>query len=186
MHENLQLFDSHADMNHDRQRSEAMYKEDHMTGNAPPEARRIPRLTPGLRRRTAFLVLGWALGVGLVLGISPPAHAANAAPRASSNSYTTPCNTALTVAASGVLANDTDAEHDPLTAVLVTPPAHGAVTLNADGSFTYTPTAYYRGADKFAYKANDGHADSGIAYAWLTVTNRAPRANSNSYATKKA
>ena len=36
--------------------------------------------------------------------------------------------------ASGVLANDTDVDGDTLTAVLVTGPAHGSLTLNADGS----------------------------------------------------
>ena len=47
----------------------------------------------------------------------------------------------------------------PLTAVLVSGPAHGTLTLNADGSFTYTPTANYNGPDSFTYKANDGTAD---------------------------
>ena len=32
----------------------------------------------------------------------------------------------------------------------------GSVTLNADGSFTYTPAANYNGPDSFTYKANDG------------------------------
>ena len=48
------------------------------------------------------------------------------------------------MAAPGVLANDTDPDGDPLTAVLVTGPSHGTLTLNANGSFTYTPAANYQ------------------------------------------
>src|SRR6185437_12906686 len=64
-------------------------------------------------------------------------------------------------------------------------PAHGALTLNANGSFTYTPAANYNGADSFTYKANDGTADSNVATVSLTVTavNDAPVAGSDSYTT---
>ena len=55
-----------------------------------------------------------------------------------------------------MLANDSDPDGDPLTAVLVTGPAHGTLTLNANGSFTYTPTANYTGPDSFIYRASDG------------------------------
>jgi VCBS repeat-containing protein len=51
----------------------------------------------------------------------------------------------------------------------VSGPAHGSLTLNADGSFTYTPDANYNGADSFTYKANDGVADSGAVTVSLTV-----------------
>jgi len=44
----------------------------------------------------------------------------------------------LNIAAPGLLGNDTDT--DPITAIKVSDPAHGALTLNADGSFTYAMT----------------------------------------------
>ncbi|WP_281561306.1 cadherin-like domain-containing protein [Thalassomonas sp. RHCl1] len=71
----------------------------------------------------------------------------------------------------GVLANDYDAENDPLTAILVSGPSNAAsFSLNADGSFTYTPTANFSGTDSFSYKVNDGTSDSNIATVTLTVT----------------
>ncbi|MBI3503481.1 MAG: tandem-95 repeat protein, partial [Proteobacteria bacterium] len=36
-------------------------------------------------------------------------------------------------------------------------PAHGSVTVNPDGSYTYTPAANYNGADSFVYTVSDGH-----------------------------
>jgi hypothetical protein len=82
----------------------------------------------------------------------------NAAPVAADDgTYTVVNNSALTVTADGgVLANDTDANGDALTAVLVSNPSHGTVTLNPDGSFTYTPASDYLGPDSFTYQANDG------------------------------
>ena len=73
-------------------------------------------------------------------------------------------------AAPGVLANDTDANGDPLTAVLNTNVTHGSLALNANGGFTYTPTAGYSGPDSFTYHANDGTANSNIVTVSLTVT----------------
>src|SRR5207249_3518309 len=91
--------------------------------------------------------------------------------------------TLLTVAAPGVLGNDTDVEGDAKTAMLVSGPTHGTLTLNADGSFSYTPAANYNGADSFTYKANDGAADSNVATVSITVSavNDAPVAANDSY-----
>src|SRR5262249_47969884 len=66
--------------------------------------------------------------------------------------------------------NDSDVDGDALGAILVNGPAHGALTLNADGSFTYTPNANYNGADTFTYKANDGSLDSNVATVTLAIT----------------
>ncbi|MFG2621181.1 FG-GAP-like repeat-containing protein [Streptomyces sp. NPDC048507] len=79
-------------------------------------------------------------------------------------------DSALTVGGSGVLGNDTDPDGSPLTAALVTGPAHGTLTLNANGSFTYQPAATYVGSDSFTYKATDGTVDSNVATVTLNVT----------------
>lgn len=81
-------------------------------------------------------------------------------------------NTSLSVGATeGVLANDFDVNGDPLTASLVSGPVHATIfTLNADGSFDYTPIAGFDGTDTFTYVANDGTGDSGIATVTITVT----------------
>src|SRR5204863_268797 len=61
------------------------------------------------------------------------------------DSYTTPEDTTLTVTAPGVLANDSDVDGDPLTAILISGPAHGTLTLNSDGSLTYIPSLNFNG-----------------------------------------
>src|SRR5436190_1549327 len=88
----------------------------------------------------------------------------------------------MTVAAPGVLANDSDVDSDPLSTILVTGPSHGTLTLNGDGSFSYVPALNFNGIDTFTYKATDGNAQSGIATATITVTpvNDAPVAANRS------
>ena len=56
--------------------------------------------------------------------------AANDAPVATGESYGTTEDTPLTIAAPGVLGNDTDVDGNPLTAIVVTRPTHGTLTLN--------------------------------------------------------
>ncbi|MCU1503809.1 MAG: hypothetical protein JWM12_3163, partial [Ilumatobacteraceae bacterium] len=95
---------------------------------------------------------------------------ADPVPVAVANSYTLNEDTTLTVAAAGVLANDTDPRGLPLTAVLVSGVANGALTFNADGGFTYVPRPTFNGAASFTYKANDGSFDSAVVTVSLTVT----------------
>jgi VCBS repeat-containing protein len=92
------------------------------------------------------------------------------APQASSDAYSTSEEAVLNVPASGVLGNDSDAQSNPLTAVLVTGPSHGTLQLNANGSFVYTPPANYQGSDSFTYRAHDGSEYSNIASVALMVT----------------
>ncbi len=96
--------------------------------------------------------------------------ALKAVPVANGDTYTHyGSDTALVVAPSGVLANDTDADGDPLTSSLVTGPARGTALLNADGSFTYQPNEDHVGSDSFTYRVNDGTADSNVATVTVTV-----------------
>jgi VCBS repeat-containing protein len=94
----------------------------------------------------------------------------NDPPIAVSDSYTTNEDTALNIVAPGVLANDTDADSDDLTAVLVSGPSNGTLVLNADGSFSYTPAANYNGPDSFTYTAYDGTLNSATTTVSIGVT----------------
>jgi VCBS repeat-containing protein len=102
--------------------------------------------------------------------------ASNDGPTAAGDAYTTAEDTTLTIGAPGVLANDTDPDGDTLSATVASPPAHGSLSLNADGSFTYTPAADFNGGDSFTYRAGDGALTSNLATVTLTVsaTNDAP------------
>ncbi|MGE2732340.1 Ig-like domain-containing protein [Mycolicibacterium vaccae] len=102
-----------------------------------------------------------------------------------------------------VLANDSDADADVLTVTGHTEAANGLVTLNADGSFTYTPLAGFAGTDTFTYTVADAtspwhvHSLASLfrggheAVATVTITvaptipvNRAPLAADDDASTK--
>ncbi len=78
-----------------------------------------------------------------------------APPVAVNDSYDVNQGATLTVGAPGVLGNDSDPEGLPITAVLGAGPAHGTLTLNANGSFTYAPAGSFSGTDSFTYTAHD-------------------------------
>ncbi|MEJ2233314.1 MAG: tandem-95 repeat protein [Syntrophobacterales bacterium] len=111
----------------------------------------------------------------------------NDPPVANNDSYSTDEDTPLTLAKPGVLANDTDPDGDPLTAILQTGPSDGMLTLNPDGSFTYTPNLNFFGTDSFTYRANDGNSNSNLATVTTTVNtvNDPPKANNDSYSTNE-
>ena len=111
----------------------------------------------------------------------------NDLPTATADAYATNEDTPLTVSAPGVLANDTDVDGDPLSAVLVTGPAHGTVALQPDGAFTYTPAADFFGADAFTYTVSDGGGASSPATVSIAVasTNDLPVATADTYATNE-
>ena len=114
--------------------------------------------------------------VGLKVSAAPP--------QSHTDYYTLSAGPELNVAAaSGVLANDTDPNGLTLSAALAANggPAHGSVTLNADGSFSYTPDAGYVGADSFKYVASDSQASGSATTVNLTVSTSAPTGQAVTY-----
>ncbi|WP_183604892.1 DUF4082 domain-containing protein [Rhizobium fabae] len=95
----------------------------------------------------------------------------NAVPvAANDNGYTTYSDTALSIAAASLLANDTDADGDPLSITGVNGAVNGTVTFNSQTkSVTFTPTAGYTGAASFSYSISDGLGGTASATVSLTV-----------------
>lgn len=126
--------------------------------------------------------LGLASGLAsVVLSVT----ATNDAPVAVNDSYTFATGVPFNPAAQGILTNDTDVDTPAasLQALLVDLPTHGSLTLNADGSFSYTPNAGYAGTDRFTYRASDGIGNSNLGTVSLSVTatlNSAPIAANDS------
>jgi len=106
---------------------------------------------------------------GATTGTVEAPAGANTAPTTTADSYSMNQDNVLTVASPGVLANDTDAEGNTLTAILVTNGTNGVVSLSPDGSFTYTPNAGYTGSDSFTYKSNDGTVDGNTVNVTIQV-----------------
>ncbi len=93
----------------------------------------------------------------------------NQGPVATSDAYTTPYETTLTVIAPGVLSNDHDPDGQDLQALLLVGPAHGQLTLGTNGQIDYVPDAGYSGSDSFTYRAYDGIDHSNVATVTVTV-----------------
>lgn len=90
-----------------------------------------------------FAAIVWALGV-------PAARAVVSGPVANNDTYTTPSDTQLVVAAPGYLANDTglgggEAPH------FLGSTSSGTFVPQVDGSFVYTPNPGFHGLDEAAY-----------------------------------
>jgi hypothetical protein len=114
-----------------------------------------------------ILPTDWAL---LVLeGHAKPRQLENRPPVSADDSFETGQDIPLTVLTPGVLGNDMDPDLDTITAIPVTGPVHGVLTLNPDGSFTYIPEISFLGVDFFSYRASDGYDESSAATVGITV-----------------
>lgn len=69
----------------------------------------------------------------------------------------------------GVLVNDADPDGLPLRAELTTPPAHGSLSLQPDGTFRYQPERTFTGSDRFEYRATDGFGEATTAAVNIVV-----------------
>jgi len=102
------------------------------------------------------------------------------APIAVGSSYQTKTGQALN---GQLLASNLNAGQSLIFA-LVNKPTHGAVSINAaSGTFTYTPTSGYAGADSFSFAANDGYLSSNTATVAITINDTAPTASNSNVTT---
>lgn len=100
----------------------------------------------------------------------PLPGAVNDPPAAIAQTYSMNEGDTLTVSVPGVLDGFSDVDGPgPITAAVVTSPQHETLTLNADGSFVYTPAAGFHGTDSFTYTASDSLLQSSPATATITV-----------------
>jgi uncharacterized delta-60 repeat protein len=139
-------------------------------------------LPPGLFLSTGGQIFGTPYMIGTYNitvtasnGVAPTASQTfsirvNAMPVANFNNYNLSEDGSLTVAAPGVLGNDSDEDGDTLTPTLLTSTANGTLTFNSDGSFSYTPNANYYGTDSFTYRVSDGNINSSPATVSLSVS----------------
>ncbi|TAG43657.1 MAG: tandem-95 repeat protein [Oscillatoriales cyanobacterium] len=98
----------------------------------------------------------------------------NSVPIAQPDTYSTSAGKALSEILPGVLANDSDADLDTLTAALAANPTKGSIALSKDGSFTYTAKAGFTGTDTFSYTVSDGIVSSPPATVTVNVNNNRP------------
>jgi hypothetical protein len=92
-------------------------------------------------------------------------------PTALNDKTTTAVNSAKTI---NVLNNDSDPEGDAMQVIAYTQGAHGAVTIAANGSATYTPEMGYAGVDTFAYTVADATGLAATAAVAITVGSATP------------
>jgi len=106
-----------------------------------PDSGAISWSAPAERRgeNAVMVTVADAVGATAARSFAVTVIEPNRAPVAVDDSYATPRGQTTTIAAPGVLDNDSDPDGDALTAQLVTPPERGTLDLRADGSFDYTP-----------------------------------------------
>ena len=90
--------------------------------------------------------------------VSVVVNAVNDAPVMGNDTFSTSEDIAFNTG--NVLVNDYDIEGEALSFEGYTQPAHGTITYNNDGTFTYTPETNYNGVDTFTYTLSD---ESGAA-----------------------
>jgi len=106
---------------------------------------------------------GYALGY-IQLHVAP----INDPPIAVNDAVDATEDTAAAIAASVLLANDTDVDGDTLEVAGVSAPADGSVDLAA-GIVTFTPTPEWCGSGAFSYEVSDGHGGTDVASVAVAV-----------------
>jgi uncharacterized delta-60 repeat protein len=133
------------------------------------------KLTAVVGYNDTFDVARFDLGLLAASGSVNVTNTDGLKPTAANDAFATSENATLTVGAPGILTNDSDPDGDTLTAVLVSGPSHGSLTLNSNGSFTYQAAANFSGTDSFTCQASDGRLTGNIATVSLFCPNGATK-----------
>jgi hypothetical protein len=120
----------------------------------------------------------YQLGIAPLQGCTPATDPADiisirAIPCAYDDSYAVTENSTLNVPATGLLGNDIDYDSGDALTVTTTPVvdvSNGSLTLNADGSFSYSPNPEYVGSDTFTYEVCDSFGLCDTAVVNLTIS----------------
>jgi hypothetical protein len=107
----------------------------------------------------------------------------NVPPIAQADKYRLPAETPLHAPArGGVLRNDSDPDGDGLSVSLAANAAHGSLTLQPSGAFSYLPDHGFTGTDSFEYLLSDGKdTTTGMVTLIVTEVNRPPLVNVDTY-----
>ncbi|MDB4746321.1 tandem-95 repeat protein, partial [Verrucomicrobia bacterium] len=109
-------------------------------------------------------------GRGGVVEITIVMTSINPPPVAVNDAYSVDEDSVLLVNLPGVMENDGDPDGDGIQVTSATLlPENGSVTLNADGSFVYTPLPNFSGGDMFMYEIADGDGATSTALVVITV-----------------
>jgi len=122
----------------------------------------------------------WSTGTdGVMVTVTPNLHP----PVAVADAYTVDKTMSLAVSGN-VLANDTDADGDVLTVASNTNPAHGTLSIAANGAFTYTTSSTDTGtSDSFTYGVIDGSGGVPVT-ATVSITIIQPSAGVDLFMTR--
>ena len=107
-------------------------------------------------------------GESSVVTVNLSINPINDAPVGQGDTYEVDARSIL-VSPISVLANDTDAENNPIVAVLIDPPANGFLSFKPDGTFVYTPNSNFVGSETFTYVANDGSVNGAVVTVTIKV-----------------
>ena len=134
--------------------------------------------TPNIQSNSSGIIsnLWSSWRTSAVFAINPMLQHSLGGPLAMADAYNAAGGVTLVVSSgAGVLANDQDINTGQpgilLSAVWVDGPSHGQLTLNANGSFSYTPLPDFIGTDLFRYRVFDGYMNSvNIATVLINVS----------------
>ncbi len=99
-------------------------------------------------------------------------------PIAANDTYATPLNTPLNQVSLPLLSNDLG---NSLTVTSHTNPLHGTLSVNADGTFLYTPASNFSGTDSFDYTVTDAFGRTSSATVTITIGGAAVKAPDTGY-----